>query len=140
MSNPKKSLLIMMHLGMILAKLKQFGHPKYIWSPNIGCIFWGYFHSRTFWYPTPTKSVQNYFYITKGCFRYLCVCTYALQCLHLCLTLAAPTPNHVAHASMCVWPNLTRHKTNPTGLHLLTMSLPRPNHMAHTSTCGACEA
>ena len=135
MSNPKKSLLIMMHLGMILAKLKQFGHPILV------VYFWGIFIVEDFGPPPPpTKSVQNYFYITKGFFRYLCVCTYALQCLHLCLTLAAPTPNHVAHASTCVWPNLTRHKTNPTGLHLLTMSAPRPNHVAHTSTCGACEA
>ena len=62
------------------------------------------------------------------------VCTYALPCLQLCLTMSATMPNCVANASMCVLPNLTQHKTNPICLHLptmwctcLTMSAPMPN-------------
>merc|ERR1712112_29433 len=40
-----------------------------------------------------------------------------------------------AHTSRCVWPNLTKNKTNPTCLHLLTVSAPTPNRVAHASTC-----
>ena len=32
-----------------------------------------------------------------------------------------PTPNHVAQARICVWPNLTKNKTEPTCLHLPTI-------------------
>ena len=40
---------------------------------------------------------------------------------HASLTVSAPMPNRVAHASTCVWPNLTKHKTNPMCLHLPTI-------------------
>merc|ERR1712112_745066 len=56
---------------------------------------------------------------------------------HASLTVSAPMPNRVAHASMCVWPNLTKHKTNPMCLHLLTVFAPLPNHVCtYAYLCG----
>ena len=61
-----------------------------------------------------------------------------LEPIHL--TMSAPMPNRVMHASMCIWPNLTKHMTNPMCLQLLTFSAPTLNHVALVSICFACEA